>query len=122
MRLLLRIAVRPVCWRARLCQVVHGDKTWVKLFPEHFARYTLVEDLYVADVVEVDSNVTRELGAANAANITRSTRRNSVCLYSEVTLYRGVCACKLKKHHAGASLPGYYAGLGRTSSQRILER
>ena len=44
-------------------QVVHGDKTWVKLFPRHFVRHTLVEDLYVADVVEVDSNVTRELGS-----------------------------------------------------------
>jgi hypothetical protein len=42
-------------------QVAHGDKTWAKLFPAYFHRQTLVDDLYVADTVQVDVNVTRTL-------------------------------------------------------------
>jgi ethanolaminephosphotransferase len=41
--------------------VAHGDKTWAKLFPAYFHRQTLVDDLYVADTVQVDVNVTRTL-------------------------------------------------------------
>ena len=48
--------------------MVHGDKTWAKLFPGYFLRQTLVHDLFVADTVEVDDNVTRTLDHELASN------------------------------------------------------
>ncbi|XP_068638357.1 GPI ethanolamine phosphate transferase 2 isoform X2 [Aristolochia californica] len=41
--------------------VMHGDETWLKLFPGLFARHDGVSSFFVKDTVEVDHNVTRHL-------------------------------------------------------------
>ncbi|XP_043697472.1 GPI ethanolamine phosphate transferase 2-like isoform X1 [Telopea speciosissima] len=43
--------------------VMHGDETWLKLFPGLFTRYDGVSSFYVKDTVEVDRNVSRHLEA-----------------------------------------------------------
>ncbi|XP_042507866.1 GPI ethanolamine phosphate transferase 2 isoform X2 [Macadamia integrifolia] len=44
-------------WR----MVMHGDETWLKLFPGLFTRYDGVSSFYVKDTIEVDHNVSRHL-------------------------------------------------------------
>ncbi|GMF14027.1 unnamed protein product [Phytophthora lilii] len=41
--------------------VFYGDDTWLKLFPETFARSDGTSGFYTRDTVEVDNNVTRHL-------------------------------------------------------------
>jgi ethanolaminephosphotransferase len=41
--------------------VFYGDDTWLKLFPGRFDRFEGTTSFYVADTVEVDNNVTRNL-------------------------------------------------------------
>ncbi|CAL9127208.1 unnamed protein product [Musa textilis] len=41
--------------------VMHGDETWIKLFPRIFTRQDGVSSFYVKDTVEVDFNVSRHL-------------------------------------------------------------
>ncbi|XP_031116362.1 GPI ethanolamine phosphate transferase 2 [Ipomoea triloba] len=42
--------------------VMHGDETWLKLFPGMFARHDGVSSFFVKDTVQVDHNVSRHLG------------------------------------------------------------
>lgn len=42
--------------------VMHGDDTWLKLFPGFFARHDGVSSFFVKDTVQVDHNVSRHLG------------------------------------------------------------
>ncbi|KAL5078981.1 hypothetical protein RYX36_007402 [Vicia faba] len=42
--------------------VMHGDDTWLKLFPGFFARHDGVSSFFVKDTVQVDRNVSRHLG------------------------------------------------------------
>ncbi|XP_057448555.1 GPI ethanolamine phosphate transferase 2 isoform X2 [Lotus japonicus] len=42
--------------------VMHGDDTWLKLFPGLFARHDGVSSFFVKDTVQVDQNVSRHLG------------------------------------------------------------
>ncbi|GAU23333.1 hypothetical protein TSUD_237870, partial [Trifolium subterraneum] len=42
--------------------VMHGDNTWLKLFPGFFARHDGVSSFFVKDTVQVDRNVSRHLG------------------------------------------------------------
>ncbi|KAL9950488.1 hypothetical protein ACROYT_G042986 [Oculina patagonica] len=41
--------------------VFYGDDTWMKLFPEHFARTDGTTSFFVTDYTEVDNNVTRHI-------------------------------------------------------------
>ncbi|KAG9450826.1 hypothetical protein H6P81_010791 [Aristolochia fimbriata] len=41
--------------------VMHGDETWLKMFPGLFARQDGVSSFFVKDTVEVDHNVSRHL-------------------------------------------------------------
>ncbi|XP_010254518.1 PREDICTED: GPI ethanolamine phosphate transferase 2 isoform X2 [Nelumbo nucifera] len=41
--------------------VMHGDETWLKLFPGFFTRHDGVSSFYVKDTIEVDHNVSRHL-------------------------------------------------------------
>ncbi|KAF6160687.1 hypothetical protein GIB67_019627 [Kingdonia uniflora] len=43
--------------------VMHGDETWIKLFPGVFARHDGVTSFFVKDTTEVDYNVSRHLKA-----------------------------------------------------------
>jgi hypothetical protein len=43
------------------CLVFYGDETWLKLFPTAFTRFEGTTSFFVADTVEVDRNVTRNL-------------------------------------------------------------
>ncbi|XP_020107824.1 GPI ethanolamine phosphate transferase 2 isoform X3 [Ananas comosus] len=47
--------------------VIHGDETWIKLFPRLFHRQDGVSSFYVKDTVEVDFNVSRHLEAEFAS-------------------------------------------------------
>ncbi|CAL9774211.1 unnamed protein product [Musa acuminata subsp. burmannicoides] len=47
--------------------VMHGDETWIKLFPRIFTRQDGVSSFYVKDTVEVDFNVSRHLDVELAA-------------------------------------------------------
>ncbi|XP_020217261.1 GPI ethanolamine phosphate transferase 2 isoform X1 [Cajanus cajan] len=42
--------------------VMHGDDTWLKLFPGLFERHDGVSSFFVKDTVQVDQNVSRHLG------------------------------------------------------------
>ncbi|XP_027360713.1 GPI ethanolamine phosphate transferase 2 isoform X2 [Abrus precatorius] len=42
--------------------IMHGDDTWLKLFPGLFERYDGVSSFFVKDTVQVDQNVSRHLG------------------------------------------------------------
>ncbi|KAK4771608.1 hypothetical protein SAY87_032140 [Trapa incisa] len=42
--------------------IMFGDDTWLKLFPDFFARTDGVSSFFVRDTVEVDQNVSRHLG------------------------------------------------------------
>ncbi|KAG5059201.1 hypothetical protein JHK87_000230 [Glycine soja] len=42
--------------------VMHGDDTWLRLFPGLFARHDGVSSFFVKDTVQVDQNVSRHLG------------------------------------------------------------
>lgn len=42
--------------------VMHGDETWLKLFPGLFTRHDGVSSFFVKDTVQVDQNVSRHLG------------------------------------------------------------
>ncbi|CAK8537153.1 unnamed protein product [Lathyrus sativus] len=42
--------------------VMHGDDTWLKLFPGFFVRHDGVSSFFVKDTVQVDRNVSRHLG------------------------------------------------------------
>ncbi|XP_027187605.1 GPI ethanolamine phosphate transferase 2 isoform X2 [Cicer arietinum] len=42
--------------------VMHGDDTWLRLFPGFFARHDGVSSFFVKDTVQVDHNVSRHLG------------------------------------------------------------
>lgn len=41
--------------------VMHGDDTWLKLFPGMFSRHDGVSSFFVKDTVQVDQNVSRHL-------------------------------------------------------------
>lgn len=41
--------------------VFYGDDTWLKLFPDRFARHEGTTSFFVSDTVEVDANVTRNV-------------------------------------------------------------
>ncbi|XP_060184142.1 GPI ethanolamine phosphate transferase 2 isoform X1 [Lycium barbarum] len=41
--------------------VMHGDETWLKLFPGMFSRHDGVSSFFVKDTVQVDQNVSRHL-------------------------------------------------------------
>lgn len=43
--------------------LMYGDETWLRLFPNTFARHDGVSSFFVRDTVEVDENVTRHLSA-----------------------------------------------------------
>ncbi|PIA56333.1 hypothetical protein AQUCO_00700574v1 [Aquilegia coerulea] len=43
--------------------VIHGDETWIKLFPGMFTRHDGVSSFFVKDTVEVDHNVSRHIEA-----------------------------------------------------------
>ncbi|KAL5714263.1 hypothetical protein ACHQM5_016248 [Ranunculus cassubicifolius] len=43
--------------------VIHGDETWIKLFPGLFTRHDGVSSFFVKDTVQVDYNVSRHLEA-----------------------------------------------------------
>ncbi|KAF9603908.1 hypothetical protein IFM89_038818, partial [Coptis chinensis] len=43
--------------------VMHGDETWIKLFPGLFTRHDGVSSFFVKDTIEVDHNVSRHLEA-----------------------------------------------------------
>ncbi|KAF5206763.1 Gpi ethanolamine phosphate transferase [Thalictrum thalictroides] len=43
--------------------VIHGDETWIKLFPSVFMRHDGVSSFFVKDTVEVDHNVSRHIEA-----------------------------------------------------------
>ncbi|RMZ87227.1 hypothetical protein DV736_g5546, partial [Chaetothyriales sp. CBS 134916] len=42
--------------------VMHGDDTWLRLFPGFFHRYDGTTSFFVSDFVQVDNNVTRNVG------------------------------------------------------------
>ncbi|CAH9144929.1 unnamed protein product [Cuscuta epithymum] len=42
--------------------VMHGDETWLKLFPGMFVRHDGVSSFFVKDTIQVDHNVSRHLG------------------------------------------------------------
>ncbi|GAV59225.1 LOW QUALITY PROTEIN: Phosphodiest domain-containing protein, partial [Cephalotus follicularis] len=42
--------------------VMHGDETWLKLFPGLFVRHDGVSSFFVKDTVQVDHNVSQHLG------------------------------------------------------------
>ncbi|KAK9460790.1 alkaline-phosphatase-like protein [Lipomyces oligophaga] len=42
-------------------QIMYGDDTWLKLFPEMFDRYEGTSSFFVNDFTEVDNNVTRHI-------------------------------------------------------------
>ncbi|XP_057865610.2 GPI ethanolamine phosphate transferase 2 isoform X2 [Cryptomeria japonica] len=47
--------------RAGWQMVMHGDETWLKLFPGLFIRQDGVSSFYVKDTIEVDRNVSRHI-------------------------------------------------------------